>query len=253
MRLRKHREVELLRVGGEARRQHVDQTRPWRSRRSTVTMSSAASEHGQRLLAEFPRASASPSPSRRPAIERHEGRVEGALGKQAAEQVREAEGDEEGVGDRPGAERGGDEDVADEAEDAARRGSAADGGEIPQERHAGGRRVLYAITPAPSASAEASRSASPPAPSKAASQPAGGSPPRGAAVGDLVADEIGHVEDVDRPLAEGRDMGRGDVEVEVGDRPREVVEEARPVEAGGLDHGELVRQRIVDADLGLEA
>src|SRR5690242_20594014 len=34
-------------------------------------------------------------------------------------------------------------------------------------------------------------------------------------VGDLVAGEIGYVENVDHPLAEGRDMGRGDVEVEV--------------------------------------
>src|SRR5665213_4463482 len=53
-------------------------------------------------------------------------------------------------------------------------------------------------------------------------------------VGDLVAEEIGHVENVDCALAKGDDVGRGDVEIEVGDRAGESVEEARPVEAGRL-------------------
>ena len=79
------------------------------------------------------------------------------------------------------------------------------------------------FTPAPSAGRGAARSA----PGRRRRLPAaGGSPPR-AGLGDLVAEKIGHVEDVDRALAEGRDMGRGDVEAEVRDRPGEVVEEAR--------------------------
>src|SRR5262249_23043076 len=45
-------------------------------------------------------------------------------------------------------------------------------------------------------------------------------------IGDLVAHQIGHVEDVDHALAEGRDMRRGDVEIEVRNRPGEVVEKA---------------------------
>ena len=73
-----------------------------------------------------------------------------------------------------------------------------------------------------------------------------------AGIGDLVADEIGHIEDVDGALAEGDDMRRGDVEIEVGDRPRQVVEQAGTVEAGRLDGGELVRPGVVDEDAGLQ-
>ena len=52
----------------------------------------------------------------------HEGRREGALGEQAAEEVRQLEGDEEGVGHRARAQHRRQHDVADEAHDA---GSAA--------------------------------------------------------------------------------------------------------------------------------
>src|SRR4051794_24027645 len=50
-----------------------------------------------------------------------------------------------------------------------------------------------------------------------------------ARVGDLCAGEVGDVEDIDRLLAEGRDMGRGDVEVELPDDGREVIEQPWPV------------------------
>ena len=49
--------------------------------------------------------------------ERHEGGVEGALGKERAEQVGKALGHEEGLGDRAGAQREGDELIAQEAEE----------------------------------------------------------------------------------------------------------------------------------------
>ena len=65
----------------------------------------------------------------------HEGGVEGALREQAAEQVGEALGDEEGVGRQPGAEGVGDEDVADEAEHPARQRVAADGEDGGEEIH----------------------------------------------------------------------------------------------------------------------
>ena len=66
----------------------------------------------------------------------------------------------------------------------------------------------------------------------------------------FVPGQVGHVEHVHRLLAEGHDMGRGDVEVELAERRREVVEQARPVEARHLDHGLAVRQGVVDGHLG---
>ena len=52
---------------------------------------------------------------------RHEGHVEGALGEEAAEHVGQREGDQEGLGHRPGAQIGGDQDVAGKAQNAASR------------------------------------------------------------------------------------------------------------------------------------
>jgi hypothetical protein len=93
-------------------------------------------EHGERLLGEVSR--------RRLAIalvalceQRHERGVERALAEQAAEEVGEAEGDDVGVGDRPGAEAGGDQDVAHEAEHAAHEREPADRGEGAVESHGG--------------------------------------------------------------------------------------------------------------------
>ena len=67
--------------------------------------------------------------------QRHEGGIEGALAEQAAEQVGKAEGDEEGVRHRPAAQRGGDQDVAKKAEDAAQQRQAADGRKGAVELH----------------------------------------------------------------------------------------------------------------------
>ncbi len=69
--------------------------------------------------------------------ERHEGGGKGALGKQPSEEIGQALRDEEGIGDRTCAERRGDQHVTDESEDAGKGGTAADGGEVSQEGHAG--------------------------------------------------------------------------------------------------------------------
>ena len=61
-----------------------------------------------------------------------EGGVEGALAEQAAEQVGQLQGDEEGVGHRPGAEQRRDQHVAREAEHAACHGPAADRQDIAE-------------------------------------------------------------------------------------------------------------------------
>ena len=68
----------------------------------------------------------------------------------------------------------------------------------------------------------------------------------------LRAEQIGDVEHVDHALAEGRDMRRGDVEVELRQRRGQLVEQARPVEPGHLDHGVAVRPLVVDGHLGLD-
>src|SRR5205807_2215736 len=60
------------------------------------------------------------------------------------------------------------------------------------------------------------------------------------------------VEHVARAFAEGRDMGGGNVEVELRDRGRQLIQQAGAVEAGNLDHGVAVRPLIVDGDLRLD-
>ena len=57
-------------------------------------------------------------------VSRNEGGGEGALGEDGAEMIGQPESDEEGVGDRPGAEDRGHHHVADEAARGARRASA---------------------------------------------------------------------------------------------------------------------------------
>ena len=57
---------------------------------------------------------------------------EGAFGEQPAQQVGQPEGDEEGVGHHAGAEGTGDDEVADEAEDAGKQSHAADRGQRAQ-------------------------------------------------------------------------------------------------------------------------
>src|SRR6185369_8317867 len=69
---------------------------------------------------------------------------------------------------------------------------------------------------------------------------------------DLGAEQVGDVEHVAGAFAEGRDMGGGDVEVELRDRGRQLIQKARSVEAGDLDHGIAVRPLVVDGDLRLD-
>ena len=89
---------------------------------------------------------------------------------------------------------------------------AADGGEVLEERHAGPP-CLTPVSRAPGGLRRLGRGLRA---VEGGEQPAADRRLAGR-VGDLVADEVGHIEDVDGALAEGRDMGRGDVEVEVGD------------------------------------
>ena len=114
-----HRQVELRGIGGKAGREREGEP-DHRQLGEDGEDEQRRGEPGHRLLGEFPR--------RLLALalmelgeQRHEGGGEGALGEQSPEQVGDALRDEIGLRHRPGAERGGDEHVADEAEDAARR------------------------------------------------------------------------------------------------------------------------------------
>ena len=70
---------------------------------------------------------------------------------------------------------------------------------------------------------------------------------------DLRPGEVGHIEGVDHLFAEGRDMGRGDIERKVRQRAGDLREQAGPVEARDLDDGKAVRQRVADVDARLDA
>ncbi|MNT07797.1 hypothetical protein D3C72_1425150 [compost metagenome] len=67
--------------------------------------------------------------------ERHEGGIEGALGKEPAKGIGQAEGRVEGIGDRPCAERCRHEGFADEAEQPAAERGAADGCKFLDQTH----------------------------------------------------------------------------------------------------------------------
>ena len=67
--------------------------------------------------------------------QRHEGGAEGAFREQSSEQVGQAEGDEEGVARRTGAERGSREYLAHEAQDTADHGVTADGRHAAEQSH----------------------------------------------------------------------------------------------------------------------
>src|SRR6202022_1572785 len=51
---------------------------------------------------------------------------------------------------------------------------------------------------------------------------------------DLRAEQVGDVKHVAGALAEGRDMGGGDVEVELRNRGGELIQQTRPVDTGNL-------------------
>jgi hypothetical protein len=67
--------------------------------------------------------------------EGHKGRVEGAFGEDPAEHVGQAEGHHESVCDHARADEIGDQDLSDQAQDAAERRVAADGGEGAEQGH----------------------------------------------------------------------------------------------------------------------
>ena len=77
-----------------------------------------------------------------------DGRRQRALGQQPAQDVRDAIGDEEGVGDRPGAEHEGDDHVPHEAEDAADQRGAADGAERADDLPLEAGRLAHLVIPA---------------------------------------------------------------------------------------------------------
>src|SRR3990172_11125802 len=97
------------------------------------------------------------------AEQRDESLRKSALREQAAQQVGDLEGDEEGVGQQAGAEHPGDEEIARIAEHPAHHGEAADGQQGAQEVHAKIRPLFRNRTPSwptssPPASAPARRS-----------------------------------------------------------------------------------------------
>ena len=71
----------------------------------------------------------------------HEGLGKGALGKHAAEQIGQAEGDEKRVGGGPGTEHPGDDEIADKTKDAREQGHATDRGQGFEQIHG---RILLA-------------------------------------------------------------------------------------------------------------
>src|SRR5690242_2689776 len=70
--------------------------------------------------------------------------------------------------------------------------------------------------------------------------------------GDLCAEQIGNVEHVDYPLAEGCDMRGRDVEIELGEGRGQLVEQAGAVEPDNLDHRVAMRPLIIDGDRRLD-
>ena len=129
----RHREIELFRLVGKARRQ--PQHHPWHG-----DLRHGGEEHQHHHQQAEGRVGegegiGAPTPLHQAGEDRHEARVEGALGEQAAEEVRQLEGDEKGIGDRPRAQHGRHQDVADQAEHAARHGVATDRRGESSERH----------------------------------------------------------------------------------------------------------------------
>ena len=126
------REGEFRRDRREARRQHAIIC----GMKISPRMVSAPSQNAITANASSAkrRAACGPSAASSAGERRDEGGVERALAEQAAEQVGQLQGDEEGVGDRAGAEHRRDQHVAREAEDAAGHGPAADGQDVTEHR-----------------------------------------------------------------------------------------------------------------------
>ena len=75
-----------------------------------------------------------PLPLQGPREHGHEAGIEGALGEQPAQEVRQLEGDEEGVRERAGAEQPRDQDVPDEAQEARDERERSDRGDRADQR-----------------------------------------------------------------------------------------------------------------------
>ena len=135
MRASRTASVELRRVGGKAWReqQHEPGHDEFAEQREH---DEDQGEPGKGLLGEGARRGLAAVTVKALGEERDEGRIEGPFGEQAAEQVRDAEGDEEGVSHGTGAKHRRDHHVADEAEDAAPDGHRPDGGECAVKCHA---------------------------------------------------------------------------------------------------------------------
>src|SRR5260221_5720722 len=65
---------------------------------------------------------------------------------------------------------------------------------------------------------------------------------------DLQAEDVLDVEDVDDLLAIGRDLGARDLQIEPGERPRQLEEETGPAAAIDLDDGVRRARLVVDED-----
>ena len=108
-----HGEIEALRLVGKAGGEQPDQRR-----HGELGSDGDEGEHddhqGQHALGEGARRCRSQLGAQA-GEHRHEAGIEGAFGEQAAKEVRQAEGDEERVGYRPGAENAGDRQVTEEA------------------------------------------------------------------------------------------------------------------------------------------
>ena len=115
-------ELVLQRARGEAGRQAAHQ--PGHRELAQDHHAGQHQRQHRQGLAREPGRGGRPLGGAEPAVERHEGGGEGALGEQAAQEVGELQADEEGVGDRPGAQCRSDQEVAREAGDARERGEA---------------------------------------------------------------------------------------------------------------------------------
>src|SRR5688500_15493551 len=67
--------------------------------------------------------------------------------------------------------------------------------------------------------------------------------------GDLMGGQIGDVEGIDDPLAKGGNVGRGDIQAELGHAVGQVVKQPMTVEALHFDDREAIRQLVGDGDL----
>ena len=140
----RHGEIEADRIVGETRREQADHL--WREHQRKRQQHEIDGDQRRGDLVGEQLGGGKPGLLQGARIGRNEGRGKGAFGEDGAEMVGQPEGDEEGVGQRPGAQHRGHDHVANEAGEAgdegepADRGDASDHGEKPRNarwnRHA---------------------------------------------------------------------------------------------------------------------